>query len=125
MKLLFLGTGAADWDIKSPERQEGFRRYTSTLVDGSLLIDPGPCVLEALQTFGADRSKIKYIINTHSHSDHYNKETVESLEKDGAEHFVNSNGDGTFYDPYYGTTFKVEDYHLQEGRNYRGVDFVK
>jgi hypothetical protein len=39
--------------------------------------------------------------------------------------FVNSNGDGTFYDPYYDTTFKVEDYHLQEGRNYRGVDFVK
>lgn len=85
MKLLFLGTGAADWDIKSPERQEGFRRYTSTLVDGCLLIDPGPCVSEALRTFGADRSKIKYIINTHSHSDHYNKETVESLEKEGAE----------------------------------------
>ena len=85
MKLLFLGTGAADWDIKSPVREDGFRRFTSTLVDGILLIDPGPCVLEALDTFGANPNGIKYIINTHSHSDHYNKETVEALEKSGAE----------------------------------------
>ena len=62
MKLLFLGTGAADWDIKSPVREEGFRRFTSTLVDGILLIDPGPCVLEALDTFGVNQNGIKYII---------------------------------------------------------------
>ena len=84
MKLLFLGTGAADWDIKSPVREEGFRRFTSTLVDRILLIDPGPCVLEALDTFGVNQNGIKYIINTHSHSAHYNKETVGALEKSGA-----------------------------------------
>lgn len=85
MKLLFLGTGAADWNIKSSVKDDEFRRYTSTLVDDCLLIDPGPCVLEALNTFGADKNKIKFIINTHSHSDHYNTETVENLIQCGAE----------------------------------------
>lgn len=85
MKLLFLGTGAADWDINAPEREEGFRRYSSALVDNCLLIDPGPCVLEALDTFGVDISEIKYVINTHSHRDHFNKETLEALENAGAQ----------------------------------------
>lgn len=65
-----------------------------------------------------------FVVNETANADH----VIYALDtKDGpaADHFVNSNGDGTFYDPYYDTTFKVEDYHLQEGRNYRGVDFVK
>lgn len=65
-----------------------------------------------------------FVVNETVNADH----VIYALDTKGgpaADHFVNSNGDGTFYDPYYDTTFKVEDYHLQEGRNYRGVDFVK
>ena len=73
-------------------------------------------------TTGLDGS---FVVNETANADHVIYALDKDLEKDGAEHFVNSNGDGTFYDPYYGTTFKVEDYILEEGRNYRGVDFVK
>lgn len=73
-------------------------------------------------TTGLDGS---FVVNETANADHVIYALDKDLEKDGAEHFVNSNGDGIFYDPYYGTTFKVEDYILEEGRNYRGVDFVK
>ena len=79
MKITYLGTGAADWNITLHKEIEGFRRNSSALIDDCLLIDPGPNVIDALQTFGKDASKIKYIINTHKHSDHYNKETISSL----------------------------------------------
>lgn len=87
VKITFLGTGAADWKPIHKDL-EGYRRYSSALVDDCLLIDPGPSVPEALETFGKNANKIKYMINTHSHDDHYKKETVEYLS--GAEfiHFA-------------------------------------
>lgn len=84
MKLQFLGTGAADWEI-SGERNSEYRRFSSALIDDVLLIDPGPFVPEAFKTFGIDPSKIKYIINTHRHGDHYNEEVVADLVRSGAE----------------------------------------
>lgn len=79
MKITYLGTGAADWNITLHKEEEGFRRNSSALIDDCLLIDPGPNVMDALETFGKDVSKIKYIINTHKHSDHYNEETLSNL----------------------------------------------
>ena len=84
MQILFLGTGAADWTVEDINNSE-YRRNSSALIDGTLLIDPGPCVLEAINTFNVDATKIKYVIVTHSHSDHYNSDTVEALENMGAE----------------------------------------
>lgn len=83
MKIKFLGTGAADWKLEKHKDMDGFRRNSSALIDSCLLIDPGPNVLDAIETFGIDQNEIKYIINTHRHSDHYNENTVASL--DGAE----------------------------------------
>ena len=83
MRILFLGTGAADF----PEDKTGvvgFRRTASALIDGKLLIDPGPWVLDAIEEFGVDKSKIKYILNTHRHSDHYCQSTVDFLCSFGA-----------------------------------------
>mgnify|MGYP007014476730 FL=1 len=37
MRFLFLGTGAADW--KRPQDTGEYRRNTSTLVDGEMLIN--------------------------------------------------------------------------------------
>ncbi len=80
MKIMFLGTGAADWNIHKHKDLKGFRRNSAALVDDCFLIDPGPNVLDALSTFGKKREDIKYIINTHKHSDHYCEETVSQLE---------------------------------------------
>ena len=80
MKILFLGTGAADYTGKEKE----FRRNSSALIDDIILIDPGKYVPDAIKEFNVDISKIKYILNTHNHDDHYNQETVDYLVKQGA-----------------------------------------
>lgn len=79
MKIFFLGTGAADWDIEKHKDMEGFRRNSSVLIDDTLLIDPGPHVPDALSTFNKKVDKIKHVINTHPHSDHFNEGTLEYL----------------------------------------------
>ena len=79
MKISFLGTGAADWNRLEHSTWPGFRRNASALIDDILLIDPGPDVPDALETFGKDKAGIRYIINTHKHSDHYCKATLADL----------------------------------------------
>ena len=82
MKIFFLGTGAADWPLERPADYKEFRRLSSAVIDDTLLIDPGPQVLEALDTYG--KNNIQYIINTHSHSDHYNEKVKTALCNRGA-----------------------------------------
>ncbi|MBP5311252.1 MAG: MBL fold metallo-hydrolase [Clostridia bacterium] len=84
MKIQFLGTGAADWKGVPPEFP-GYRYFSSVLIDGVLLIDPGPEVFLSANRYGVDISKVEWIINTHTHGDHYNEETVKKLEAAGAE----------------------------------------
>lgn len=85
MKITFLGTGAADWPLQREEKMKEFRRLSSALIDGVLLIDPGPQVLEALDVMKIDPKTINYIINTHRHSDHFDQKTVDVICKTGAE----------------------------------------
>ena len=77
MELLFLGTGAADW---SPKHKGGklYRRLSSALVNDDLLIDPGPCIYDLAEEIGnPDLFKnVKNVILTHSHSDHFNVQTL-------------------------------------------------
>ena len=91
MKLQFLGTGAADWCLALHKGVNGFRRNSSLLVDDCLLIDPSPDVPDAIAEFNIDKSKIKYIINSHPHPDHFNEGTVAFL--DGAEFIKLSDGE--------------------------------
>ena len=93
MKITFLGTGAADWSKKKRAEMTEFRRFSSTLIDDVLLIDPGPHALEALTEFGKDAARIQYIINTHKHKDHFCEETVRALEAYGATFFDLNSGD--------------------------------
>ncbi|MBQ9121355.1 MAG: MBL fold metallo-hydrolase [Clostridia bacterium] len=79
MKITFLGTGAADWNAREHGNWESFRRNSAALIDDCLLIDPGPDVPDALRTFGKKAEDVRYILNTHNHSDHYNEETVAYL----------------------------------------------
>ena len=79
MKVAFLGTGAADWQYEKHKDIEGFRRNSSILIDGCLLIDPGRDVPRAFEDFGISSDSVRYIINTHRHADHYDEETVSLL----------------------------------------------
>lgn len=103
MKLLFLGTGAADW---GGERDGFFRRNSSALVNSDLLIDPGRSVMEALDTFGKDKKEIKYILNTHPHDDHLNESSLKALQNEGAELVVLEVGETKSFGRYTVTAFK-------------------
>lgn len=93
MKITFLGTGAADWPMEKPAGTAEFRRLSSALVDDVLLIDPGPQVLDAMKELGKDSGNVKYIVNTHRHSDHFCDEVLQKLKINGAEFFELCDGD--------------------------------
>lgn len=84
MKLLFLGTAADDWSYEKPKDESEYRRRCSVLIDDVLLIDPGPQAVDACADFGKELTNIRYMINTHKHSDHFCQDTVETLEACGA-----------------------------------------
>ena len=42
MKVLFIGTGAADWKIEKRQDGEFWRRFTGNMINDDLLVDPGP-----------------------------------------------------------------------------------
>ena len=84
MKITFLGTGAADWPLEKPLDYTEFRRLSSALIDEDLLIDPGPQVLAALDDIGVSLKKIKFVIITHRHKDHFCTDTLKALEENGA-----------------------------------------
>ena len=81
MKLQFLGTGAADWNIRARRDGEFFRRFSSALVNRDLLIDPGPHIYDFAEQNGTPGMflGVTDIIVTHSHGDHYVPETVARL----------------------------------------------
>lgn len=75
MKLQFLGTGAADWNIqKRTDADTEWRRFSSTLVDDTLLIDPGPHIFDYAEKTNQPHlfDNVTDIIITHSHQDHFN-----------------------------------------------------
>ena len=86
MKLTFLGTGAADWDINAYRPECEFRRFSSALVNDDLLIDPGPHVFHFALHSGQPEvlDNVKNIIVTHTHADHFCEETVRKLCIDGS-----------------------------------------
>lgn len=93
MKILFLGTGAADWPLFRDDEMTEYRRMSAALIDDSLLIDPGPHVLEAMTEYGKRLSRVRYIINTHRHSDHFSERTLATFEALGAVFYDFSAGD--------------------------------
>jgi len=84
MKIQFLGTGAADWKAV-PENYPGYRYFSSALVDGELLIDPGPDVFLSAKRYGVGLEGVTHVINTHRHQDHFSEETLGKLLDSGAE----------------------------------------
>ena len=82
MKITFLGTAAATacplvfcrcrvcrlaWRMGGPD----LRRRSSALIGEDLLIDLGPDLMSSAFAFGTDVSKIRAVLQTHAHSDHF------------------------------------------------------
>ena len=65
LKVRFLGTGASDW-VK-PDPRLGYRRLTSVLLDGKVLID----LTLTSQDMLPEGCRPEVIFYTHSHGDHY------------------------------------------------------
>ena len=73
MKAQFLGTGAADWS--GPDENGEYRRLTSTLLDGRLLIDLTRSTIGSIK----DPAAITDVFYTHSHNDHFDPEALKAL----------------------------------------------
>lgn len=81
-ELLCLGTGAADTMHKAfPDNfdNKDNRRCTASLLDGHILLDCGPHVLQSLAIAGADLQNITDVIFTHLHSDHCNIDNLTAI----------------------------------------------
>ena len=77
MKILFLGTGAADWAVKpESEMGENERRFSSLLLDDKILVDVAPQSYDFAVKMGVDMSKITDLIISHTHGDHYSKKAL-------------------------------------------------
>ena len=83
MKILFLGTGAADWP-KKPEEEMGAdeRRFSSMLIDGHILLDVAPQSYAYARCQDVDTSRITDCFISHTHSDHYDKESLLAFARD-------------------------------------------
>lgn len=82
MKITFLGTAAATsiplmfcrCDICEQARKLGgkdFRKRSSLLINQDLLIDLGPDIMSASFMHGVSIADVRYCLQTHSHSDHF------------------------------------------------------
>lgn len=77
MKLLFLGTGAAESkNISEIELQEGQRRCTSVLIDDNVVVDLALQSFDYAVKLGVRTEKITDIFLSHTHADHYQKEVL-------------------------------------------------
>ena len=82
MKITVLGTASAtsmpltfcNCDVCKESRILGgknIRKRSSIVINDDLLIDMGPDSINACSMYGVDAGKIKYLLQTHSHSDHF------------------------------------------------------
>lgn len=79
MKLLFIGTGAADWVLKDRKAGEFFRRLTAVKINDDLMIDCSPDTLDYAEKNTEDLKNIKNMLITHTHSDHYSPDAIRAL----------------------------------------------
>lgn len=83
-ELLFLGTGAADWDIKEKKKGEFFRRNSAALLNNDVMIDCGAHIFDFAKDSGRPDlyDGVTDILITHYHGDHFVPDSVKELAKD-------------------------------------------
>lgn len=80
-ELLFLGTGAADWDYKNDYERSDFRGFSGILIDGHIMIDCGigAFLYEDRFSLSGIYKNVDTVFMTHSHDDHFRAECVSRL----------------------------------------------
>ena len=83
MKITMLGTGAIGYPLafcncencKSARINKGksIRKRASLLINDDLIIDLGPDTQTAMTMYDKDMGKLKYLLQTHIHTDHYDE----------------------------------------------------
>ena len=83
MKVTMLGTGAIGYPLafcncencKQARIHKGksIRKRASILINDDLIIDLGPDTQTAMTMYDKDMGKIKYLLQTHIHTDHYDQ----------------------------------------------------
>lgn len=82
MKITFLGTAAAtsfpltfcrckNCNDARKFKGKSVRKRSSILIDDKILIDMGPDFITSLNMYDKDITQIKYLLQTHPHSDHF------------------------------------------------------
>ena len=83
MKITFLGTGAIGYPLafcncnncQNARKYGGksLRKRASILINDDLLIDLGPDTQSAMMMYNKNMGKVKYLLQTHIHTDHYDQ----------------------------------------------------
>jgi len=84
LELFFLGTGAANWPRRYPPENKDLARgqiraMSSMLVNGKILIDCGPTVLDVMKCYDVNPAGINDILLTHTHSDHLHPGNISTI----------------------------------------------
>ncbi len=89
-EILFLGTGAADWDYKRDGGLEDFRALSGILIDGHIMLDcgPGAFVYEDRFNLSGIYKNVDTVFMTHSHEDHFGTEYVSRLCNESEKHIT-------------------------------------
>lgn len=90
MKITALGTGGfgyplvfCDCDYCTRAREQGgknIRKRASLLINDEMIIDLTPDTLTAMNMYGKDMGKAKYLLQTHTHLDHFDINHFTSLD---------------------------------------------
>lgn len=83
MKITMLGTAAIGYPfafcncnnckLARLHKGKSLRKRASILINDDLIIDLGPDTQTAMNMYGKDMSNIKYLLQTHIHTDHYDE----------------------------------------------------
>lgn len=81
MKITMLGTGALQYPLgfcgcdncnaARVHKGKSIRKSASILINDDLIIDLSPDTPSAMNMYNKDMNKVKYLLQTHSHYDHY------------------------------------------------------
>lgn len=86
MKITFLGTAAIGFPLSfcncencqkaKKHKGKSLRKRASLLINDEMIIDLGPDVQTSMMMYEKDMGKVKYLLQTHPHLDHYNEEML-------------------------------------------------
>lgn len=96
-KLLFLGTGAADWNEKTDWERADFRGFTSLLLDETILIDISSGCFSFVDRFGKPDllKQVDTVFITHSHGDHFQSSCLKRLCTENRDRVITLYGDSS------------------------------